>query len=113
MRTFFSVEEALVGVAKGEATAALLWGPTAGWYLRKHPEMRLVLIAGYKPPAVVRWNEHVATRKSDATLREAIDKALAQLGASGMLQTLLTRYGIPFHRPFDTTYSLAEMQKLR
>jgi len=55
----------------------------------------------------------VATRKSDTALRETIDKALAQLGASGMLQTLLARYGIPFHRPFDTTYSLAEMQKLR
>ncbi|MBI3301722.1 MAG: transporter substrate-binding domain-containing protein [Deltaproteobacteria bacterium] len=113
MRTFFSVEEALGGLVKGEATAALLWGPTTGWYLHNHPEMKLVFAAGYEPPAAVRWNEHVATRKSDTALREAIDKTLAQLDASGTLRTLLTRYGIPFHRPFDTTYSLAEMQKLR
>ncbi len=113
MRTFFSTEEALSGVAKGEAATALLWGPAAGWYLRNHPELKLFFVTGYEPPAVVRWNEHVATRKSDPALREAIDKALAQLSASGALQPLLERYGIPFHQPFDTTYSLAEMQKLR
>lgn len=113
MRTFFSTEEALNGLAKGEVVAALLWGPTTGWYLRNHPELKLAFVAGYEPPAVVRWNEYIATRKSDVTLREAIDKALTQLGESGTLQTLLTRYGVPFHKPFDTTYSLAEMQKLR
>ena len=112
-RTFFSVEAALAGLARGEAAAAFLWGPATGWYLHNHPELQLTIAAGYMPPAVVRWNEHVATRKSDTALRETIDKALAQLGACGMLQTLLARYGIPFHRPFDTTYSLAEMQKLR
>ena len=111
-RTFFSVEAALKDLARGEAAAALLWGPATGWYLHNHPELQLTIAAGYMPPAVVRWNEHVATRKSDTALRETIDKALAQLGTSGMLQTLLARYGIPFHRPFDTTYSLAEMQKL-
>ncbi|HJY83234.1 MAG TPA: transporter substrate-binding domain-containing protein [Candidatus Binatia bacterium] len=113
MRTFFSTEEALNDVAKGETVTALLWGPTAGWYLRNHPELKLFFVAGYEPPAVVCWNEHVATRKSDSALREAIDKALAQLNASGALQQRLEHYGIPFHRPFDTTYSLAEMQKLR
>ena len=113
MRTFFSIEEALNGLAKGETTAAFLWGPTTGWYLHNHPELKLVFVANYEPPAVVRWNEHVVTRKSDTALRETIDKALAQLSASGALQTMLTQYGVPVHRPFDTTYSLAEMQKLR
>ncbi|HEV8712560.1 MAG TPA: transporter substrate-binding domain-containing protein [Candidatus Binatia bacterium] len=113
MLTFFSTEEALRGVAQGEAAAALLWGPTSGWYLRNHPELGLFLVSGYEPPAVVRWNEHVATRKDDVALREALDKALARLSESGALQPLSERYGIPFHKPFATTYSLAEMQKLR
>ncbi|MBI3796826.1 MAG: transporter substrate-binding domain-containing protein [Deltaproteobacteria bacterium] len=113
MRTFFSTEEALSSVAKGEAVAALLWGPAAGWYLRNHPELKLFFVSGYEPPAVVRWNEHVAMRKSDTELREALDKALAQFNGSGALQAVLERYGVPFHRPFDTTYSLAEMQKLK
>jgi polar amino acid transport system substrate-binding protein len=113
MRTFFSVETALEGLVKGEAVVALLWGPTTGWHLHNHPDLKLAVVRGYEPPAVVRWNEHVATRKSDTVLREAIDAALAKLQAEGTLQTLLARYDIPFHAPFDTTYSLAEMQKLK
>lgn len=113
MRTFFSVEAALEGLAKGEATAAFLWGPATGWYLHNHPELQLVFATGHEPPAAVRWNEHVATRKSDSALREAIDKTLAQFRTSGTLRTLLTRYGLPFHQPFATTYSLAEMRKLQ
>jgi ABC-type amino acid transport substrate-binding protein len=113
MRTFFSTEDALNGVAKGEAVAALLWGPSAGWHLHNHPDLKLFFVTGYEPPVVVRWNEHVATRKTDTALREAIDKALAQLNTSGSLQTLAARYGVPFHKPFDTTYSYAEVQKLR
>jgi len=113
MRTFFSVETALEGVEKGEATAALVWGPSAGWYLHNHPETQLSLATGYEPPAAVRWNEHVATRKSDTELREKIDVALAQLREKGALKLLLERYGIPAHSPFATTYSVAEMQRLQ
>ncbi|MCS6925026.1 MAG: transporter substrate-binding domain-containing protein [Candidatus Binatia bacterium] len=113
VRTFFSVEAALLGVVQGEAEAALVWGPTAGWYLRTHPAVQLSFVTGYEPPAAVRWNAHVATREDDAGLREAIDTVLAQLSADGTLQTLMARYGIPPHAPFDSTYSLAEIEKLR
>ena len=113
VRTFFSVETALRSLAKGETEAALLWGPAAGWYLHNHPDLRLTLAAGYEPSTVVRWNEHVATRKSDNTVREAIDAALSQLSTAGTLKELMARYGIPFHQPFDSTYNLAEMQKLQ
>jgi ABC-type amino acid transport substrate-binding protein len=113
IRTFLSLETALHGLAKGETEAALLWGPAAGWYLHNHPDLRLTLAAGYEPPTVVRWNEHVATRKSDDTLREAIDASLVQLSTAGALKELMARYGIPFHQPFDSTYNLAEMQKLQ
>jgi ABC-type amino acid transport substrate-binding protein len=113
MRTFFSVEEALLGVTKGEAEMAFVWGPIAGWYLRSHPEVKLAFTNGYEPLAVARWNEHVATRKNDGDLREAIDATLKQLTTAGTLRTLAERYGIHFHPPFATTYSAAEMQKLK
>lgn len=113
MRTFFSVPSALEGVTKGEAPFALLWGPLAGWHLRNHPDTKLTVAAGYEPPAVVCWNEHVATRKTDTELRTQIDAALAKLADDGTLKTLMERYGIPIHKPFTATYSLAEMQKLK
>ncbi|MGE0822864.1 MAG: substrate-binding periplasmic protein [Candidatus Binatia bacterium] len=113
MRTFFSISAALEGVAKGEAPIAFLWGPMAGWYLRSHPELDLTLAAGYKPQPVVSWNEHVATRKSDTSLREAIDAALEKLHAGGTIKTLMEKYGMPFHPPFASTYSISEIQKLK
>jgi ABC-type amino acid transport substrate-binding protein len=113
VRTFFSVPSALEGVTKGEAPLALLWGPLAGWHLRNHPEAKLTFADGYQPPAVVCWNEHVATRKTDAELRTQIDVALAKLTADGRLKTLMERYGIPYRTPFAATYSYAEIQKLK
>jgi ABC-type amino acid transport substrate-binding protein len=112
IRTFFSTMEAVNGVVSGDATLALLWGPAVGWHLRNHPDLKLFFIRGYEPPAVVRWNEHVATRKTDTDLRKAIDNALAKINESGALQQLAQRYGMPFRQPFASTYSLAEMQKL-
>lgn len=112
IRTFFSTEEALNGVVKGDAALALLWGPAAGWHLRNHPELKLFFVSGYEPPSVVRWNEHAGTRQTDMALREAMDAALKKLDAAGTLQELAKRYGMPLHKPFDTTYSLTEMQKL-
>jgi polar amino acid transport system substrate-binding protein len=113
IRTFFSVKAALEAVAAGDAPIALLWGPTAGWHVQEHPEMQLAVANNVTPPVVMCWNQHVATRKEDAVLRTAIDDALARLSKSGTLRTLLARYGIPLRQPFATTYSLAEMQKLR
>lgn len=110
--TVFSLEEALQAVTTGKAGAALIWGPKAGWYLRSHPELALTISTGTVPPTVVRWNESVATRRDDAELRQAIDEALEKLVESGALKTLLEKYGIPAHRPFDRVYSFAEMQQL-
>jgi hypothetical protein len=69
-------------------------------------------VSGYTPPAVVCWNEHSATQKTATDLREAIDETLKKLSEAGTLQEFAQKYGIPFHKPFDSTYSLAEMQKL-
>ncbi len=112
MRTFFSTEEALNSVAKGETALALLWGPAAGWHLRNHPDLKLFFVSGYEPPTVVRWNEHVATRAADSDLRNTMDAAIKNLDEKGTLQALAQRYGLPLHKPFASTYSFAEMQKL-
>ena len=111
MRTFFSTEEALAAVAAGDADLAFVWGPTAGWYARTHPEANLGFAAG-EPLSVARWNEHVATRQADAALRDQIDAALTRLRSRGTLQTLAERYGIPWYAPFDKTYDVIDMLKL-
>lgn len=112
-RTYFAPRAALEGVARGEADAALLWGPTAGWQLRQPPALGLGIAEGYVPPPALAWNLHVATRADEAPLREAIDGALARAATDGALARAASAYGIPWHPPFAATYSLTEMNRLR
>lgn len=112
-RTFFSAQEALEGVARGEATAALLWGPAAGWALKQSPASGLAIASGYEPPAALAWNLHAATRGKDEGLRVEVDLALGELARDGELAAIAAQWGIPLHAPFATTYSLTEINKLR
>ena len=111
---YFTLDAALDGLRKHEAEAALLWGPTTGWRLRnddKHTKCGFV--AGYAPPAAVRWNLSFATRKDDTTLRKQVDGALAALNANSELQNIAAHYGVPIHAPFAETYSLKALNDLQ
>lgn len=110
-QTHFSVRAALDAVAAGDADAALLWGPVAGWQLRQAPPLALAIATGYTPPAALAWNLHVATRAEDAALRAEIDRALAALADS--LPAQAAAWGVPWHAPFAATYSLTEINTLR
>lgn len=112
-RTCFSPAEALDTVQAGEATAALVWGPTAGFALTRDARGGLAIAESYTPPPALAWNLHVATREKDRSLRDAVDEALAELQHEGALLALAKPWGIPLHPPFATTYSLTEINKLR
>ncbi|MGH8595935.1 MAG: substrate-binding periplasmic protein [Gammaproteobacteria bacterium] len=112
-RTYFSVGSALDGVVAGDAEVALLWGPTAGWHLAQYPALSLRVAEAYEPPAALRWNLYVATRLEDKVFRKEVDMALRKLHSDGEIERSAARYGIPFHAPFATTYSLTEINKLR
>jgi ABC-type amino acid transport substrate-binding protein len=111
-KTYFAPLPALEAVARGDAHAALLWGPTAGWALKQHPDLALAVADGYEPPTALRWNLHTATRAKDDALRAQIDQALAALAASGELATLAEKYGMRVHTPFATTYTLGAINEL-
>ena len=112
-RTFFAPVEGLKAVADGEAALALLWGPTAGAALQAGGISDVTPVGGYEPPAALSWNEHVATRESDTTLRTDIDSALAALAGDGTLARIAVTHGVPWRPPFAKTYSLGEMNGLR
>lgn len=96
----------LEALGSGKAKAALIWGPSLGELGRK-PK------AGFTPPAIFRWNEHVATRKSDENLRKAIDGALAELVASGKVKDILVKYGVPPHGAFAKVFSPQDLTTIR
>ena len=120
---YFSMAAAFNGLIESEADAALLWGPAIGSRLRfalqsgellRDPELaRCKFVDAYAPPAAVRWNLHVATRKASPRLRADIDKALSEMMADGRLDKIKRGYGIPQHLPFATTYSLGAVNDLQ
>lgn len=112
-RTYFSAAQALEGVARGEAVAALVWGPAAGWALKQSPALKLGIAEAYVPPAALAWNLHIATRLQDEVLRADVDRVLARLASEGELAAIGAHWGIPLHQPFAATYSLTEINKLR
>lgn len=95
-------EDQLKALDTGKAEAALVWGPELGPLGRK-PK------AGFTPPVLLRWNEHVATRMRDEALRAGIDGALGELTAGGQVKAALAYYGVPARAPFETVFSRREM----
>lgn len=112
-RTHFEPGTALDSVAKGEAELALLWGPAAEPVLKAGGIAGVARVASYTPPPALSWNEHVATRTMDESLRTTLDAALATLAADGTLARLAETHGLPWRAPFERTYSLGEMNSLR
>ena len=111
---YFTLDAALDGLRKHETEAALLWGPTTGWRLLNEDKHKTCgFVAGYEPPAAVRWNLSFATRKDDTALRKDVDRALAALNANSELQSIAANYGVPVHAPFAETYSLKALNDLQ
>jgi polar amino acid transport system substrate-binding protein len=96
MATFRHVEEAMDALARGEAGAAFVWGPTAGYYnkTRSGSSWRLLPVAG----SGLQWKVSAAVRKGDAPLKERIERALADLGPD-IRRLAEDRYGFPLTTP--------------
>ncbi len=114
-RNYFSLDAALSGVTSGETEAALLWGPSVGHRLRPNTAESEAcrFVPGYEPPTAVRWNLHVANRAADEALKTRIAEALTAVADSGELETLAGAWGIPWHPPFDSTYSMGAINELK
>ncbi|MGE0483917.1 MAG: substrate-binding periplasmic protein [Gammaproteobacteria bacterium] len=122
-RNYFSLGQAFDAVKTREVDAGLLWGPAVGYHLRVLRVSGLAirdkafaacdLAAGYEPPTATRWNLHVATRAERTKLRDRIDAALARLAGDGRLARVARSWGVPWHAPFDGTYSLGALDELR
>jgi ABC-type amino acid transport substrate-binding protein len=88
----------VAAVASGEAEAGLVWGPDlAAVEMSRNLE--------YEPPAVLRWNHHVATRAADTALRDAINAVLVRAVVRDEILNSMFRHGVPARRPFATVHS--------
>ena len=89
--TFREVEEAMGALARGEAGAAFVWGPTAGYYNKIHLARAFRLVPVTEPGLA--WQVSAGVRKGNTALKERIDRALGELGPD--IRRLAEQYGFP------------------
>lgn len=96
-QTYRTQEELFPAVARGEATAAIMWAPIAGWMAKMHPEskLRLVHVQGND----LEFPVGIGMRKADTDLKEAVDEGLQRLGQRHVVTDILARYGVPLSSP--------------
>ena len=93
--TFKLAEEAMEGLARGEADVAFLWGPTAGYVNKSRlgSAYEVVPVAGEG----LQWHAAVGVRKGQDALKADLDRVLEQLQPE--IKTLADKYGFPLRAP--------------
>ncbi len=95
MVTRMSPEDGIKALAAGEADAAFVWAPTAG-YLNKTQYADAFNIVPVDGPGM-QWPVAVAFAKRDKALRDEVDAVLDRIG--GEIAELQAKYGFPIETP--------------
>ena len=83
-------------VSAGEIDVAILWGPQAGYFARRHADRLAVTPVGEDPqqPALpFRYAMAMGVRRGDETLRDELQQALDRRAPE--IRSILESYGIP------------------
>jgi polar amino acid transport system substrate-binding protein len=99
LSTYAFEDEMLQAVADGEADAAAVTPVSAGYFNLAHPDHKLTILPPDEADQRLVWNIAIGMRKPDQALREAMDKAIDQLGANGMIAGIYGRYGVMLSPP--------------
>jgi mxaJ protein len=91
-----SAQRMVRAVAQRELDAAFIWGPQAGYFVRRAPvPLRLRVMASPGQAEVQRFTFAIAmgVRRSDTALRDRLNDVLARRRAD--IERILTEYGVP------------------
>ena len=104
--SFSEARRAIQAMAVGRIAAALIPSTSLAEAKREFPERPVHVIESFEPSDAFNWNNAWAVQEKETALRAFLEARIAALAASGELQALLERYGIPYFPPFAT--ALAE-----
>jgi polar amino acid transport system substrate-binding protein len=92
LRDYASVVDA---VADGRAEYGYLWGPLAASLTRQRSDV--VLAEEFQPPQL--WSFATAVLQESSPLRQALDGAIRELTAEGVVAEIFAQYGVPYLPP--------------
>jgi quinoprotein dehydrogenase-associated probable ABC transporter substrate-binding protein len=90
-----STHDIIDAVARKRVDAAIVWGPSAGYFAKKYPtELQLTPTPSFDSPGVMlAFSISMAVRKADTELRDRLDRLLAAHQAA--VDRILRSYGVP------------------
>jgi ABC-type amino acid transport substrate-binding protein len=80
------IEQALADLSNGGCDAFMKLAPVTEWFIRDRPDLKVV------QTGITRERLAVCVRKGNTALREAIDKAQAELARDGTLAALIRQW---------------------
>jgi polar amino acid transport system substrate-binding protein len=95
--TFRSAEEVMEALAKRQVETAFVWGPTAGYYNKKHlgATFQVVPVAG---PGL-QWQVALGVKGGNEALKTRLERELEPLAPA--ITRLADKYGFPLEPPRD------------
>ena len=99
MEKYHSTEEALAGLAKNEVSAALLFGPMAGWAIQQNYKDKLKISTAFQAKPEWQTSLAIAVRQPDTELKAKLDEALGRMLADNRVAKVLAKYGVAFNSP--------------
>lgn len=82
-------------VADGRAEYGYLWGPLAASLTRERSDVALA--EDFQSPQ--RWSFAMAVQQKDSSLRQALNGAIRELTAEGVIAKIFSEYGVPYLPP--------------
>ncbi|MEO8040137.1 MAG: transporter substrate-binding domain-containing protein, partial [Betaproteobacteria bacterium] len=99
--SFPEARRAIQAMAEARVAAVLIPSTSLAEAKRGFPERPVTTIASFEPGDALNWNNAWAVQARETQLKAFLEERLAALAASGELQALLGRYGIPYLAPFS------------
>jgi mxaJ protein len=95
--TFYSAKNPpstiIDAVASGKVDVAIVWGPAAGYFAAKHPQLDVVPIPSGKTDLPFAFDISLGVRKGDDALRAQLEQVLARKQLE--IRKILNDYGVP------------------
>lgn len=102
VESFPEARRVVQAMAEGKVAAALIPSTSLAESRRQFPDRPVYVVDSFMPEDALSWNNAWAVAERETALRAFLEERLAALAASGELQALLDRYGIPYFPPFKT-----------
>jgi ABC-type amino acid transport substrate-binding protein len=102
VESFPEARRVIQAMAEGKVAAALVPSTSLAESRRQFPDRTVYVIETFVPEDAFNWNNAWAVAEKEAGLRTFLEERLSALAASGEMQALLDRYGIPYYPPFKT-----------